>query len=271
MADTRSAASGLWGSTVRSVGFLSRIPMPPGYFSDTTRPSEMRNDTRAFALAGLLIGVFPAAALLVLSAIGMPDLLAAALTILGLVAVTGALHEDGLADVADGFGGGHERERRLEIMRDSHVGSYGVIALAGSIIVRIAALSAILNQIGPLLAGVAIMATAAASRGAVVWLWASLPGARDDGVAASAGAPPEGAVNLAATSGLAIFAVLGTIAAGVFNAAVALLLAAAVLQGFTRLCQRMIGGVTGDTLGACQQLVEIALLAGLALRLTSPT
>jgi len=254
---------------MRATAFLGRLPVPQRYFGDEA-PS-MRDDAAAFAFSGALIAVGPALILLVLALIGVPPLLAAAFCVLSLAAVTGGLHEDGLGDVADGFGGGNDKQARLDIMKDSRIGTYGAIAVAGSLLLRTAALGAIVSAHGGFAAALALIAVAACSRAAIVWFWASLPSARPGGVADSAGTPRESAVSWAAISGLAIFAVLATVSIGFVNAAIALLLALAALQGFSRLCTRMIGGQTGDTLGACQQIVEVMLLTGLALGISIPT
>lgn len=256
----------LWGQTMRSLGFLGRVPLPQRYFTEGEKDrTDMPRDSAAFPLAGALLAVPPALVLLVLSVFGVPDPMAATFAILAMVAMTGALHEDGLADVADGFGGGHDRERRLEIMKDSRIGAFGAIAIAGALLLRVAGLSAVLSLHGAFAGALVMIAVAACSRAAIVWFWASMPNARGDGIAADAGAPGESAVSAAAILGLAIFAVLGLVAAGFLNTAIALLLALAAMQLFSRLCRRMIGGHTGDTLGACQQIVEITLLTGLAL------
>lgn len=261
--------SQLVGQTMRATAFLSRLPVPQRYFGGEA--ASMREDAAAFAFSGALIAAAPAALLLALTLIGVPPLLAAGFCVLSLTAVTGGLHEDGLGDVADGFGGGEAGERRLEIMKDSRVGTYGAIAIAGSLLLRVTALGAIVAAHGGLAAALAVIATGACSRAAIVWFWASLPNARPGGVADGAGTPGESAVSVAAISGLAVFAILATIAIGFVNAAIALLLALAALQGFSRLCRRMIGGQTGDTLGSCQQIVEVMLLTGLALGISIPT
>ncbi|GAB4349031.1 MAG: adenosylcobinamide-GDP ribazoletransferase [Oricola sp.] len=268
MTDRSKNLAAVLGQTMRAAAFLSRLPIPQRHFTGET---SMREDAAAFAFSGIVIGAAPALLLLLLGLAGTPQLLAAAFCILLLVAVTGALHEDGLGDVADGFGGGTDKEARLAIMKDSRIGTYGAIAVAGSLLLRTAALGAITAGHGFFAAAIVVIAAAACSRAAIVWFWAGLPSVRPGGVADSAGTPTEGAVSMAAISGLAIFAILATASIGFVNAAIALLLALAGLQGFSRLCTRMIGGQTGDTLGACQQIVEILLLTGLALGISDPT
>jgi len=263
-------AEGLAGQTMRATGFLSRLPVPARFWEDA-RAAAIGDDARTFPLAGVVIAAGPGLLLLILALIGMPTLMTAVFVILALVAVTGALHEDGLGDVADGFGGGATKERRLEIMKDSRIGTYAAVAIAGSLMLRVAGLGAIIAAHGAWSAAILLIAVSAVSRGAMVWFWARLPNARGEGVAHAAGAPSEMAANFAAIAGLAIFAVAGIAAAGFVNTAAALLFAIAATAAFSRLCRRMIGGITGDTLGACQQIAEIMLLAGLALGISLPT
>jgi len=264
------SAAGLLGQTMRATGFLSRLPIPARYWDDAPS-SAMGDDARTFPLAGVVIAAGPAVLLLALSAVGLPTLMTSVFVVLSLVAITGTLHEDGLGDVADGFGGGATKERRLEIMKDSRIGTYAAVAIAGSLMLRVAGLGALIAAHGAWAAAVMLIAVAAASRGAMVWFWTGMPNARGDGVAHAAGTPDETAANFAVITGLAIFAVLGFAVCGFVNTAAALLFAAAATFGFSRLCRRMIGGVTGDTLGACQQIAEIMLLTGLALGFSIPT
>ena len=202
------------------------------------------------------MGVVAALAALAGHGLGLPPAVSAGLTLSAAIAVTGALHEDGLADSADGFWGGWSRQRRLEIMRDRRIGSYGVIALILSLGLRRAALTALLAT-GP--ATLAILAAAALSRLPMVWLMHLLPGARPDGLSAQTGRP-GGATAALATFGALIIGTL-TLGPAVFPAA---LLVIAVAAAAALLMRAKIGGQTGDTLGATQQLSEIALLACLA-------
>lgn len=270
-ADMNKTFKVLFGQTMRSISFLSRLPVPERYFLEGGEPHSMRHDSAAFPFAGIAIALLPAFLLVALSVIGLPPYLAASFGVLGLIALSGAFHEDGLADVADGFGGGSTRQRRLEIMKDSRIGAFGAIALSGGLLLRIGAVGSILEYRGAIAACITMIAVAAGSRATIVWLWASLPSARPDGLAGSLETPSSEAVRHAGIAGLSIFAILATAANGFLATAIALVLSLAVFQGFAYLCRQMIGGQTGDTLGACQQLVEIALLTGLASRITIPT
>ena len=211
----------------------------------------------AFPLAGLAVGLVAAAVLGVATALGLPPMLAAGLALTAQVVVTGGLHEDGLADVADGFWGGRERTRRLEIMRDSRIGSYGTLALILSLGLRWQALAA-LTAAGHGVA--ALIVTAGAARVAPVVLMAALPPARADGMGHLARGVPGEAVGTALLIGLAILALVpGT--------ALALLAAALATLGVGLLARAKIDGQSGDVLGTGEQIAEIALLLALVAQL----
>lgn len=250
--------------TARSVAFLSRIHMPQRHFVGFD--GRLSRAVRAFPLAGLLI-VLPSAAVAAIFSAVHADPLFTAFSIVALQAlITGALHEDGLADTADGLGGGRDRESALVIMKDSRIGSYGAIALVLSIGLRATALSAVLPELSPTGAGLAVLAVATLSRAAMVWHWSSLSPARKDGVAVSAGEPQAAAVRFALAFGV-ICAALLLFLAGVHLLAALLSLAAfgLTVPAFGHIVESKIGGHTGDTIGAAQQLTEIAVLAALAL------
>ncbi|MFN5713624.1 MAG: adenosylcobinamide-GDP ribazoletransferase, partial [Bradyrhizobium sp.] len=128
-----------------AIAFLTRLPMP---HPDGARPESFARAQRLFPLVGAGIGAAVGLFCLLLRSIGVPDLAAAALTLGGAALLTGALHEDGLADVADGFGGGRDVAAKLEIMRDSRLGTYGALALVVSFASKLAALAALPDGIG---------------------------------------------------------------------------------------------------------------------------
>ncbi|HYD69111.1 adenosylcobinamide-GDP ribazoletransferase [Azospirillum sp.] len=205
-----------------------------------------------FPLVGAAVGLLAGGVYALALGLNLPAMAAALLALAASAWVTGALHEDGLADVADGFGGGRSRERKLEIMRDSRVGSYGVLAVVFSVGLRASALAALAE---PVVVVGALAAAGACSRAVLPALaWTLMP-ARRDGLAANHGCPPSKRVALA----LAIAAVVALLAVGkaVLAVAVAGALAAAVV-GFLAL--RQIRGYTGDVLGAAQQAAETAIL-----------
>jgi adenosylcobinamide-GDP ribazoletransferase len=246
----------------RSVGFLSRLPVPDRFFKGYD--GAISRAVRAFPAAGLVIAAVPAVTLFLLVAAGGDALVASLVALALLSLMTGALHEDGLADAVDGLGGGRDRDHALAIMKDSRTGSYGVVALILSFGLRASALAALARHDAGL-AALALLATAALSRALMVAHWRALVPARDGGLASNAGMPEDGARNIALLTGTGAALVLLVPAAGLSLTLLSLLAAALVGYGFTRFVRRKLRGHTGDTIGATQQLTEIATLATLAL------
>lgn len=247
----------------RATGFLSRLPMPARHFTDYD--GSLSRASGMFAVAGCVIALCPGLVLLGLSAFNANAALSVILTLVGLVLVTGALHEDGLADSADALGARGGREHMLEIMKDSRIGTYGVLALLLSFALRALALTVILSVSGGWSTFWVLLGVAAVSRAAMVWHWNMLPPARQHGVAASAGAPEETARTLALVSGGLLFAVLVSVAIGFVAALLTLLAAAAATHQWTSMVRARLGGHTGDTIGATQQIAETVCLTALAL------
>ncbi|RYB02862.1 adenosylcobinamide-GDP ribazoletransferase [Lichenibacterium ramalinae] len=244
--------------------FYTRLPVPP-LTVEAAHPPEPFARCLAWApLAGAVVGACGAAVLAGAAALGLPPSVGALLALGATLLVGGALHEDGLADMADGFGGGRTRERKLAIMRDSRIGTYGALALGLSLLLRAACLAALGERGGAGLAGAALVAAGAASRGFGLLPLARLPPARADGLGHGAGAMPGAVFRTAAWLGGAIGLALPILAgAGAARAALALGLAGLAAAGTTRLAARQVGGFTGDVAGACQQLCEAAMLIGL--------
>lgn len=242
--------------------FYSRLPVPAPLGHDMP---DFRTAVRALPVAGALIGVCAAAALLLARAVGLPPLLAAALAVAALVLVTGALHEDGLADLADGFGGGATREEKLEIMRDSRLGSYGAIALILSLLLRVGALAAVAERSTIEAAAVLLLAAAVSRTAGLAPIMILVP-ARDDGAGHAAMRTFEAALRTAAL--LAAAFALPALAAGASLAAILVAFAGAVGAAYAvaKLAERQIGGLTGDVLGAAQQAAEIAALLAFSAR-----
>lgn len=231
------------------LGFFSRLPVPA---RAAVRP--LAEATAMIPLAGAAIGCGPALVLLAASALGVPPILAGAFAVASLVATTGALHEDGLGDCADGFGGGATRERKLAIMRDSRIGTFAACAIALSLLIRVEALAHLAAH-SPARAAGALIASAALSRAFCLWPLALLPPARGDGLGAGAGRPRAGDLALAFLIACAIGAALAGRA--ILPAAAFAGVAALAVTG---LAWRQIGGQTGDVAGAVQQVAEIACL-----------
>ena len=243
--------------TLTSLSFFSRLPVrgPGASFN-------LRQSAGAWPFAGLVIALIPAALYWFFLAIGIYNFLGPLLVIAAMVALTGALHEDGLADTVDGFGGGSSREAKLAIMRDSRIGTYGALALLFSVLIRAAALGSIVYPGYPA-GSVALLMVAVLSRGMALWHWNATMPARPDGFAWAAGRPDWLSLLVGLITG-AIAAIVLLVAFGVAGL-IGILLALVALGYFNRLCREQIGGHTGDTIGAAQQITETLLLVGLSL------
>jgi len=245
----------IWTEFKLCLGLLTRLPVGG---DATVSPSIVARSSRWFPVVGALVGLLSAGTLWLSKLAGLPDMAAALIAIGFSILLTGALHEDGLADVADGFGGGTTREAKLDIMRDSRVGAYGVLALILAIGLKGALLVALMNM-GTGAAVVAMTVAAAASRLTPVLLMNRLPMARNDGMAVNAGTPDTTSVRTAC--GLALASLL--ILAG-WQAMLATIIATlSATAAIGALARRQIGGQTGDVLGAGQQITEICVLVGL--------
>jgi adenosylcobinamide-GDP ribazoletransferase len=232
--------------------FLTRLPVRgpaawPGHALAASVP--------VFPLIGALIGALGGLAFALASWLDLPPTLAAVLAVAAQIVLTGGLHEDGLADLADGFGGGRTRADKLRIMRDPRLGSFGALALVLALLARIAALAALA---GPPLVASVLIAAGAASRAGLPAIMASLRPARDHGLAVGAGRPHP----LRAAAGIAIAALLAFVVLTPCTAIGGLVGAAGALLAVGGLARRQIGGYTGDVLGAAQQLAEIGFLLG---------
>ena len=176
-----------------------------------------------------------------------------------MVLTTGCFHEDGLADFWDGIGGGHTVERKLEIMRDSRIGSYGAAAMIMMFGCRVALISAIADQAGDAMAAKALVAAGLAGRVSIAAVLMSIGPARSEGLTATAQRPPLWSGRLALGMAIFLFALLP---AGVALTALAMTGAVAALMALLMLSQ--IQGFTGDGLGATEVKTELAVLAVVA-------
>lgn len=241
-----------------ALGLLSRLPIPVDGEKAALRGAAA---AWAYPLAGLVIGVIVAAVASIALRINLPIPIAAGLALVTSVAVTGAMHEDGLADSADGLWGGWDPARRLEIMKDSHIGVYGVSALVLSFILRWVALTAFI------VTGLhwpAIITAAMLSRACVTGLMTILPHARKDGLSRTVGRPSTPAALIAAVIAL----IMTLYFWGWWGLLVALVAEIAVLL-CAAIARVKIGGQTGDILGAAQQVTELAVLMALMTLLSS--
>jgi adenosylcobinamide-GDP ribazoletransferase len=238
-----------------AVAFLTRLPMP---HPDGAMPQNFVRAHRMFPVVGALIGAAIGLLCLALRATGLPDLACAALALGGGMILTGGLHEDGLADVADGFGGGRDIASKLEIMRDSRLGTFGALALLVCLAAKLAALAALPDA--QVVYG--LIAAHALARGVLPVMSLNLPYARKDGLAANAGQPDAGMAAVAIVIALVV-ALLALSWVNAFWTAVVTALSALAIAW---LAKRQIGGQTGDVLGAAEQVAETAVLLLLSAR-----
>lgn len=242
--------------------FLTRLPLPRGLGFE---PQWLNASVRYFALVGALVGAVGAAVLLAAQWL-WPPAVAAALAVAATLWLTAAFHEDGLADTFDALLGAAPRDQALRIMKDSRIGSYGAVALILVLLLRVLLLAELIAR-DPLWSAAACVAAHAAGRAAAVVLMALLPYAGDE---AHAKAKPltrdvrvADAAFSAATGALALglAALVMATSAGAIGAMLLLVMLVASMRWWLR--QRL-GGYTGDTLGACEQLGEVAVLLALS-------
>ena len=250
--ETTRILFGWWHDFRIAVGFLTILPLGHAAELDDHR-AGLRFGARAFPLAGLVVGLFGALVYAIANMLRLPPEAAAFIAIGAMTVFTGALHEDGLADMADGAMARRSLADRLAVMRDSRIGTFGTLALIIVVGIKTGTITAIgwADQVAPLLIG-----CAAASRAVLPAMMRFMPPARRDGLAFTAGRPEENQVVLAALLGAA----LALLFLGPFAGLVAIIagIAAACLVGW--IARVRLGGVTGDVLGAAQQAVETTMM-----------
>jgi len=245
-----------------AVQFFTRIPVPAWVGHSA---QQLEQAARYFPLVGICVGALAAAALW-LGVQVLPLSLAVGLSMAASIFATGAFHEDGLSDFADGMGGGHSREKMLAIMKDSRVGVYGVIALVLVLLLKYLALMELCGAQPPLLVVAALVAAHAVSRLMATSIMLTQRYIRDDD---SARAKPAAqqispvSFAIALLTGLAALGIL--LAAGAHIATILAAVSAAFLMRvyLAWQLQKRLGGYTGDCLGAVQQLSELAFYLGL--------
>ncbi|WP_298359163.1 adenosylcobinamide-GDP ribazoletransferase [uncultured Litoreibacter sp.] len=244
----------LYNDLLKALSLLTRLPVPEADWSDEDRAPAKA--AWAYPLVGLVIGGLGTIVGLICYIMQLDLWVSAALMIAAVAVATGAMHEDGLADCADGFWGGWEKARRLEIMKDSAIGTYGVLALISVFVVKWASLAALIAL--AYMPYWIIVIPAVMSRAAMVVAMELLPNSRPDGLSSSTGKPGKRAMWVAL--GLAaIAAVLAPI-----NAFTLLVVMGLATTTICAIAHKKIGGKTGDVLGACQTLTEAALLVALS-------
>ncbi len=235
---------------VAAIGLLTRLPVPR-----TEPPPCMAQSAWAWPLIGALLGLVTAVVATTLLQFGVPELICALLVTGLMVLLTGALHEDGLADCADGLPNGSTAAERIRIMRDSRIGAFGTLTLILAIGLRVACIAALLAT--PSVTA-ALIIVGSVSRGVMAVAMGWLPPAAPDGVSAAAGQPSPAVcvIGLGLALGLVIW-----LAGWAWLPVVAL--AGMPVAGFCLYARRRIGGQTGDVLGAVQILAELSCLVGI--------
>jgi adenosylcobinamide-GDP ribazoletransferase len=233
-----------------ALGFYTRLPLP---HSGLIAGEDLGRASWAAPVAGAVVGAVGALAYGLAHAVGLGPLPASGLALVTTLVLTGALHEDGLADTADAFGAGATPENRLAIMRDSRIGTFGACALILSFGLRWAALASLT---GPMRVAAVLIAAHAAARAMPPLLMRLIPPARADGFSATAGLPPADSVAAAALLGLAAL----VLALGAADGLIAAALLVVSLMAMRRLALNKIGGQTGDVLGALEQICEVLVL-----------
>jgi adenosylcobinamide-GDP ribazoletransferase len=239
--------NGIFHDIAAAFQFLTRLPLSRLAY----RPDALRRSAKFFPLVGLALGAADAGIYRVFSP-HLPAMFVALLILLFSVLITGGLHEDGLADVADGFGGGWNKEKILEIMKDSRIGSYGALAIVFSVVGR----ALLLAHLPPERFVPYAISAEVLCRWTVLPLGAALPGARQD---ASQGARLARQISAAsvAVGTLLAFAIVGYLLRLSMGKPV---VAAAVVTLLTGLYyKKRIGGITGDCFGATIQLTLAAV------------
>jgi cobalamin 5'-phosphate synthase/cobalamin synthase len=241
-------------SFLTALAFLTRIPVP----NATCTPEAIGRSAAMFPVVGALVGAVEVLVLWMCRR-AMPPTLTATLIVLTGIVLTGALHLDGLADMADGFGGGRTREDVLRIMRDHQIGTYGAIALIMTLLLQISAIASLIERDA---AARFLVVAPTASRWAMVLLGRRLPYARPDAGLGRALTDHVHDREVWESTALAL-AITAGLARGSGIVSLALTLALTVGVGFV--CWRRIGGVTGDTLGAnavlCETMIVMAAVA----------
>lgn len=249
---------GLVDDLLMALRFFSRLPTGSGNHA----PPEMGRIAMALPFAAAVMGIIPAGLLIGGCWLGLPPYFAAALACAAMVLVGGGMMEDAIADAADGLFGGWTPARRLEILKDSRHGTYGVAALCLFLALRITALGSVAT-VNPLAAAAIWLAANIAGRSGGLWVAAALPAARADGASAAAGPLPRSRFFIGAGFALLIVFILAGPATSLVSVGLAIAAVALTVLGWVALCRRLVGGQTGDLIGAAGALGEIAALTAL--------
>lgn len=242
--------------------FFTRLPVR----LNSKEYVSLSHAVHMYPCAGFVVGLIGALTIFIASATGLPSTPVAILAVTAMIFATGALHEDGLADMADGFGGGRDRQRKLEIMKDSRIGTYGVLALVFSQALRVAVLAELI-ELDLTASMICLVVAATSSRAISMLFWFVLPPARTDGLSKTSGQPDKAALTIAfALTGI-IFVLLAPWSFGPIALVFAVLGGLCSLFLLIWMCKKQIQGQTGDTIGATQQVVELVFVTILLMSL----
>lgn len=252
----RPPGMGLKADLVMALRFFSRLPSG----GSVHEKPDLGRMAMALPLASAIMGIIPALTLVGGAWVGLPPYFAASLAVAAMVLVGGGMMEDALADAADGLFGGATPERRLDILKDSRHGTYGVAALCLFLLLRVTALGSVVAT-DPLAAAGLWLAANIAGRSGGLWVALALPPARKDGASAAAGTLPASSFWVGAVLASLLALLIGGPATSLLAIAAALGAVMLVALGWSTLCRRLVGGQTGDLIGAAGALGEIAALA----------
>lgn len=240
-----------------SIGLLTRLPVRVDGEWATQRGAAA---AWAYPIVGLIVGCIAVIGMIISTAMGLHAQVTALIGVATLTIITGAMHEDGLADTTDGLWGGWDPAQRLKIMKDSYIGTYGVLAIVLSLVMR----WLLLTELVELDAGTTLIGAAMLSRTAMVGVMTWLPNARDNGLSRKVGRPSRRIAGIAV--GIAIIGAMGFIG----DLAVgAIIVVGIVATGCGAIANAKIGGQTGDILGAVQQITETSVMLYLVSILTT--
>ena len=252
MADTTEMLRGILIDLKIGISLLTRLPLAPKAPLDE---GEVARASWTFPVAGFLVGLAGGVTYWLANRLHIQPEPAVALALVVTALFTGAMHEDGLADMADGLGG-KSPEQRLQIMRDSRIGTFGASALVLSFLLRWSALGEIGEIADIRTVVIALIVAHTVSRAVLPAFMYLVPPARAEGLSTSAGRPPGQRVAIALALGILCL----LFAFGTKLAMIALLMLALAALVLARVAVRQIGGQTGDVLGALQQISEATLV-----------
>lgn len=243
---------------VMALRFFSRLPAG----NSPHEAPDLGRIAMALPVAALIMAIIPCAIILLGAWAGLPPFFVATLATASMAIVGGGMMEDSLADSADGLFGGYTRERRLDILKDSRHGTYGVSALCLFLVLRITAIGSLI-AINPLTAVGVWLGANLIGRSGGLWVSVALPQAREEGTSAAAGQLPRSRYLVGLGLATLLLGIIGGLATSLLGVVTAFLAVALVVVGWTALCKRLVGGQTGDLIGAAAGLGEVAALTAL--------